>query len=100
MPKGPKRRSREQSIQNSWRRANSFSSLKQMRNIPIYSEFITLGQLLKVLDMVSSGAEVKMVLAEEKFEVNGEPENRRGKKLYPDDVITLPNGEKVKITPK
>lgn len=52
--------------------------------------FITLAQLLKVCDVVDSGGAVKAYLASQEIEVNGQPENRRGKKLKPGDVVSLP----------
>jgi len=57
--------------------------------IIINSEFITLTQLLKMTDWVSSGGEAKIALLSLKVKVNGEKENRRGKKLYDGDVITI-----------
>ena len=61
-------------------------------------EYITLGQLLKLLDEVSSGSEVKDYLAEMIVFVNGEEENRRGKKLRPGDTVLLPGNHTVNIT--
>ncbi|SJZ45419.1 S4 domain-containing protein YaaA [Anaerorhabdus furcosa] len=55
----------------------------------INTDFITLSQLLKMEDLVSSGGEVKYFLANEKVLVNDQEENRRGKKLYPNDVIKI-----------
>ena len=55
----------------------------------VVRDFITLGQLLKVVGEVDSGGEVKAYLAEETPVVNGEPENRRGRKLRPGDVVVL-----------
>lgn len=55
----------------------------------INTEFITLSQLLKMEDCVASGGEVKCFLSEVEVLVNGEKENRRGKKLYPGDVIEI-----------
>lgn len=55
--------------------------------IELKDDFITLGQLLKVCDLVASGGEVKIFLANEEVKVNGEPENRRGRKLHPGDRI-------------
>lgn len=65
--------------------------------VPIHTEYITLGQLLKVLDLVGSGAETKLLLEEPGFRVNGEAENRRGKKLRPGDLVTIPNCGPVRI---
>ncbi len=57
----------------------------------ISTEFITLTQFLKMEDFISSGGEAKFFLSSTEIFVNGEPENRRGKKLYPKDKIELHN---------
>lgn len=54
-------------------------------------EFITLQSLLKITGTISTGGMVKAYLAENVILVNGERENRRGRKLYSGDKITLPN---------
>ena len=54
-------------------------------------EFITLQSLLKVTNIISTGGMVKAFLAEEAVLVNDEPENRRGRKLYPGDVVQVLN---------
>lgn len=54
-------------------------------------EFITLQSLLKITGTISTGGMVKAYLAENVILVNGERENRRGRKLYSGDEITLPN---------
>ena len=59
-------------------------------------EFIKLGQLLKKAGMVSSGVEAKIVIQEGKVLVNGEVENRRGKKIYDGDEVTF-DGETVRV---
>lgn len=60
-------------------------------------EFIKLGQLLKKAGMISSGVDAKMVILDELVQVNGEIETRRGKKIYPGDVVTF-EGESIKVT--
>lgn len=60
-----------------------------MTIVPIHGEYLTLGQLLKVTDCISSGGEAKLYLAEAVIHVNGERENRRGRKLYPGDAIAI-----------
>ncbi len=59
-------------------------------------EFIKLGQLLKKANMMSSGVDAKMVILDGLVSVNGEVELRRGKKIYPGDVVTF-KGESVKV---
>lgn len=60
----------------------------------IHTEFIKLAQLLKWENLVESGAMAKMVILNGDVKVNGEIETRRGKKIYPGDVIEF-NGEKI-----
>ena len=67
-----------------------------MKEVKIDSEFITLGQFLKFADLVSSGGEVRAFLAENEISVNGEAENRRGRKLYRNDLICI-GGKQYKI---
>ncbi|MFI3283566.1 MAG: RNA-binding S4 domain-containing protein [Erysipelotrichaceae bacterium] len=62
----------------------------------INKKFITLSQLLKMEDYVSSGGMVKHVINDFDITVNGEDEHRRGKKLYPGDLIII-NGNKIMI---
>lgn len=59
-------------------------------------EFIKLGQALKAAGLVDSGVEAKDVILEGLVLVNGEIDTRRGKKLYPGDVVEF-DGEKIKI---
>lgn len=59
-------------------------------------DFIKLGQLLKAVGMVESGAEAKAVILDEYVLVNGEVCVQRGKKLYDGDVVEL-DGEVVKV---
>ena len=63
--------------------------MKETVIIEIRDEFITVGQLLTKDDIVSNGGEVTFFLAENKVLVNGEDENRRGKKLYHGDTIEI-----------
>ena len=60
----------------------------------IHTEFIKLDQLLKWANLVESGAMAKMVILNGDVKVNGEIETRRGKKIYPGDVVEF-NGEKI-----
>ena len=62
---------------------------KNGNNIKITGEYITLGQLLKFLDLVSTGGEEKIFLRENEVLFNGEKEQRRGKKLRDKDQVTI-----------
>ena len=50
-------------------------------------EYITLQSLLKITNLISTGGMAKAYLSEVEVLVNDEEENRRGRKLYPNDVI-------------
>jgi ribosome-associated protein len=50
---------------------------------------ITLGQFLKVADLVGSGGEGKLLIAEGLVTVNGQVDRRRGHKLAAGDVIQV-----------
>ena len=70
-----------------------------MRTIKIRpdEESIRLGQLLKLVDAVPTGAQVKDVLFSGAVLVNGEPEERRGRQLRRGDVVTVEGMEDVRI---
>ncbi|MMZ55258.1 hypothetical protein D1872_171040 [compost metagenome] len=57
------------------------------RQVAIMTEYIPLGQFLKLAEIIDTGGQAKFFLAETYIEVNGEAENRRGKKLYNGDVV-------------
>ena len=57
--------------------------------IGISTEYITLGQFLKLANVVESGGMVKIFLSEFEVLVNGEIENRRGRKLYEGDTVEV-----------
>lgn len=61
----------------------------QKKMIEIEDDFITLGQLLKYEAIISSGGLAKWYLNEYEVLLNNTLENRRGKKLYPGDIVTL-----------
>lgn len=67
-----------------------------MKDVKISTEFIRLGQLVKLLDLVDTGGQVTVYLLSNEILVNGVDEKRRGKKLYPNDVVTL-DGEEYRI---
>ena len=56
----------------------------------LFDEYITLQALLKETGIIQSGGAIKTFLSEYPVLFNGEPENRRGKKLRVNDRISLP----------
>ena len=53
------------------------------------SDYIKLDQFLKMVNIISTGGEAKHFLEENIVLVNGVEEHRRGKKLYPGDVVNV-----------
>lgn len=62
---------------------------KLTEKIKITTDFITLGQFIKLTNILESGGMVKAYLQNEGVLLNGEKEHRRGKKLYPGDKIEI-----------
>jgi ribosome-associated protein len=62
----------------------------------IKDDFIKLGQLLKAADISQTGGEAKELILDGQVTVNGEVETRRGKKIYPGDIVAC-LGREVKV---
>jgi len=58
--------------------------------IKLDTEFITLGQFLKLADVISTGGMAKWFLSEHDVFINGEQDQRRGRKLRAGDKIQIP----------
>lgn len=61
------------------------------KKVTIDRPFITLGQLLKEEGIIPTGGAAKWFLKENTVLVNDEQDTRRGRKLYPDDQVKLPD---------
>jgi ribosome-associated protein len=59
-------------------------------------DFIKLGQALKKAGLEESGVDAKMDIQAGLVKVNGEVEERRGRKLFDGDILEY-NGTQVKI---
>lgn len=59
------------------------------QEIYLSKDEITLGQFLKFADIIDSGGHTKWFLEEHDITVNGEVENRRGRKLHPGDLVVI-----------
>lgn len=68
-----------------------------IKKVFINTEYITLGQLLKYENILDSGGLVKDFLLRTKILVNDVIENRRGRKLYPGDIVDIENIGKLEI---
>lgn len=61
--------------------------------ITITTEYITLGQFLKLARIIQNGGDAKIFLLTTSVYVNGELEQRRGRKLRPADVVKVSGKE-------
>ena len=62
-----------------------------MKQLTISTEFVTLGQFLKLANLIQTGGEAKMYLQEHEVRINGEVDNRRGRKLYGGMIVEVEN---------
>ena len=60
------------------------------KRITIETEIITLGQFLKLAEVIQSGGMAKWFLSEYEVYINGEQDQRRGRKLAVGDTIEIP----------
>ncbi|MBY0148050.1 S4 domain-containing protein YaaA [Neobacillus niacini] len=66
--------------------------------IKLNTEFITLGQFLKLADVIQSGGMAKWFLSENDIFINGEQDQRRGRKLRVGDKVEIPGHGEFFIT--
>ncbi|MGN8632571.1 RNA-binding S4 domain-containing protein [Blautia sp. HCP3S3_G3] len=64
--------------------------------IKIRDEFIKLGQALKLAGVVQDGVQAKYVIQDGLVKVNGEVDERRGRKVYEGDIISF-EGNEIKV---
>lgn len=64
--------------------------------IKIKDEFIKLGQALKLAGVVEDGVEAKYAIQDGLVKVNGEVDERRGRKVYEGDIISF-DGNDIKV---
>lgn len=69
-----------------------------METFGVRGDHITLGQLLKMVGVIGTGGEAKYYLAETPVQVNGEAEQRRGRKLRPGDLVLAPGHPLIRLT--
>lgn len=60
-----------------------------MQEVFIKTEFIKLGQALKLAGLVGSGTDAKFIIGDGLVSVDGETETRRGRKLFGGEVVTF-----------
>lgn len=60
-----------------------------LETIAITQPYITLTQALKETGIIATGGQAKWFLQDNPVLVNQEPEQRRGRKLYPGDTLEV-----------
>ena len=60
-----------------------------MEKVSISTEYIKLGQLLKLASIVSNGSDAKLLIADGQVSLNGEVVYERGKKVHPGDKVEV-----------
>ncbi|QYR21703.1 S4 domain-containing protein YaaA [Paenibacillus sp. sptzw28] len=60
-----------------------------MNDVAITTEYIALGQFLKLAGCIDTGGAAKFFLQETPIRINGEADNRRGRKLYNGDIVEV-----------
>lgn len=63
--------------------------MAKIKEVRIDDGFITLGQFLKIAGLIDSGGQARLFLNENEVLVNGEVEQRRGRKLHENDQIEI-----------
>lgn len=71
--------------------------MDKMNVVEIREEPIELYKLLKLANIVGSGGEAKMVVAEGLVLVNGAVETRKRKKILSGDIVEI-NDEKIQVS--
>ncbi|MBT0567651.1 RNA-binding S4 domain-containing protein [Williamsia sp. CHRR-6] len=63
--------------------------MSDAHGVPIRDDSIRLGQFLKLANLIDTGAEAKLVIADGEVTVNDEVETRRGRQLVVGDVVSV-----------
>lgn len=68
-----------------------------METLYLRDDFIKLGQALKAANLCESGVDAKFAVQDGLVKVNGEVDERRGRKLYDGDIVEF-EGKHIKIS--
>ena len=60
-----------------------------METIQIYGDYIQLDQMMKKLDLISSGGETGPFLASHQVSLNGQKVHEKRKKIRPEDTLII-----------
>lgn len=79
------------------KRSDPRPSAPRIEDVAVHDDVIRLGQFLKLANLVDSGSEAKIVIAEGGVLVDGEVELRRGRQLRAGDVVEY-KGRKARVS--
>ncbi len=65
--------------------------------IDINTEFIKLGQLLKLSNIITNGSDFKFFITENTITKNNEYVTERGKKIYKGDVVIIGESHTINV---
>jgi ribosome-associated protein len=68
-----------------------------MIEVPIRDDSIRLGQFLQLANLIDTGSDAKMAIAEGRVTVNDEVETRRGRQLHHGDTVAF-GGQTARVT--
>ncbi len=68
-----------------------------MTEITIKTDFIKLGQLLKLATILSNGSDFKVFILENTVKQNDVQVTERGKKIYKGDVVSINDTDFIKV---
>ena len=71
-----------------------------MEEIIVQKSPIRLEQFLKLAGLVMTGGEAKTLIQTGMVKVNGRQEQRRGRQLVDQDVVTMVNGDRLRVCVK
>jgi ribosome-associated protein len=70
---------------------------RRERTVQIHTASIALGALLKWARVVTTGGEAKALLRRGQVRVNGVVEVRRGRRVYPGDVVDVVGIDRLRV---
>lgn len=71
-----------------------------MEEVMVQEAVIRLEKFLKFAGVVMTGGEAKILIQSGMVKVNGQTEQRRGRKLQDRDVVTMPDGLMLRVCVK
>ncbi len=68
-----------------------------MEKVMIHTDYIKLGQLLKLSSVISQGSDAKILISDGQVSVNGAVAMERGRKIYAGDIVEVEGMGKIQV---